>query len=77
MWTHQIARRSKASADGGVAESVPKLVHDLLTDGSTLKIPMGRIEWRETDVGTSLGNEDLVLGEVGGGSVVFAVCDSP
>ena len=75
--THQIARRSEASANRGVAEGVPKLVHDLLADGGTLEILVGRIEWREADVRTSLGNEDLVLGQVGGGSVVFAVRDTP
>jgi len=75
--THQIARRSKAGANGGVPESVPEFVHDLLADGSTLETLVGRIEWREADKSTSLGNKDLVLGQVSGGSVVFAVRDSP
>ena len=75
--TYQIARRSEASANGGVTEGFPKLVHDLLVDGSALKILVGRIEWREADERTGLGDEDLVLGQVSGGSVVFAVRDTP
>ena len=75
--THQVARRSEESANGGVAESIPELVHDLLADGSTLKSLVGRIEWREANERTSFGDKDLVLGQVSGGSVVFAVRDSP
>jgi len=75
--TYQIARRSEESANGGVAKGFPKFFHDLLADGSTLKSLVGRIKRRETDEGTGFGNEDLVLGQVGGGSVVFAMCDTP
>jgi len=73
----QVARRSEASANGGVSQSIPKLVHNLLADGSTLEILVGRIKGGEADVRTSLGDEDLILGQMSGGSVVFAMCDTP
>lgn len=38
---------------------------------------MGRIEGRETEVRASLGNEDLILSQMTGGSVVFAMCNTP
>ena len=75
--TYQIARRSEASANGGVSQSIPKLIHNLLADGSTMEILVGRVKGREADVRTSLGDEDLVLGQMSGGSVVFAMCDTP
>lgn len=38
---------------------------------------MGRIQGRETEVRASLGNEDLILGQMTGGSVVLAMRDAP
>ena len=38
---------------------------------------MGRIEGREANERTSLGDENLILSQMSGGSVVFAVCDTP
>jgi hypothetical protein len=75
--TCQIARRSKASADGGVSESFPEFLHDLLADRSTLRILVGRIKRRKTNVRASLGDEDLILSQVGGRGVVLAMSDAP
>ena len=38
---------------------------------------MGRIEGRETKVRASLGNEDLILSQMTGGSVMLAMCNTP
>jgi len=38
---------------------------------------MGRIKGRETEVRTRLGDEDLILSQMAGGSVVFAVRNTP
>ena len=38
---------------------------------------MGRIQGRETEVRASLGNEDLILSQMTGGSVVFAMRNTP
>jgi len=75
--TQQIACRSEASANGGVTESVHKFGHNLLADRRTLEIFVGGIQGRSTEGGTSLWNEDLVLGQVTGGSVVLAMSNAP
>jgi len=73
----QIGCRSEASANGGVAQSFPKLFHNLLADGSTLGVFVDGIKGRETDVRTSFGDEDLILSQMSGGSMVFAMRDAP
>lgn len=75
--TCQIARSAETSADWRVSESVPKLVHHLLADRSTLEILVGRIKWRKTKVRASLGDKDLILSQMGGRCVVLAMRDTP
>jgi hypothetical protein len=38
---------------------------------------VGRIEGREANERTSLGDKNLILSQMSGGSVVFAVGDTP
>ena len=63
-WTDQIAGRSEASADGGVAQSFPEFIHELLADGRTMRVFICRIQGRETEERAGLGNKNLVLGQV-------------
>jgi hypothetical protein len=75
--THQIACRFDASADRGITDSLPKFVHDLLTDRRTVKVFVGGIEGQNTEEGTSLRDEGLILGQVTGGSVVLGMRNTP
>lgn len=38
---------------------------------------MGRVKWRETEVRACLGDEYLILSQMTGGSVVFAMRNTP
>jgi len=38
---------------------------------------MSRVQRRETEVRASLGDENLILSQMAGGSVVLAMCDTP
>lgn len=73
----QIACSSKESADGRVTQSFPEFVHHLLADRSALELLVGRIQRRKTKESAGLGDKDLILGQMAGGSVVLAVSDAP
>ena len=75
--TNQVAERTVDGADGGVAEGIVELLHDLVGDAAARKVLLGGVERRETELRAGAGHKHLVLGHVAGGGMVLGVGDPP
>ena len=65
--TDQVAQGAVNGANGRVAESLVKLVHDLLRDAAAGKVFPSGVERREAELRAGARDEDLVLGHMSGG----------
>ena len=76
-WAYQLKSAIRGGADGRISESLPHLFHDLVGNVDAEWVILGKINRRQAQLGTRLGDKDLVLTHMGSASVMLCVAYAP